>query len=252
VGRAVRWLVTVLVAGALGCGESPSAPARTPHAIHYRLAWTWGHAVRVPDGWTVRTDRGFQVRVTRGYAVPFSIELVECPTPQPATSRVLDWLGAPPAYAFHSANAVNPATFRGAPVESLTAPVDREVGTITLQPQAYCQIHYLVARATRDSAGLPADVDMVDVSLYLEGSVGFPDGRTEQPLALRVTASDGRLAPLAAPIDTGTTAVRVTVSRDLGRLFDGIDFATTPAAVVGNRVLGNLVHTARLSAESVP
>jgi hypothetical protein len=248
--RVAHAATAAVLAVVVGCGGAPP-PARGPHAIRYRLAWTWGRAQRVPDGWTVRTDRGVDVRVTRGWVVPFSLELVECP-PTGSTTTLLSLLAPRSAWAFHSANAVNPSTLRSAPVESLGDPVDRDVGDITLPPQAYCAIHYLVARATRDSAGLPADVDMVDRSLWIDGTWRRSADDVDHPITLRATVPNARLQPLPSPVDTGTGDVVVVVTRDLGTLFDGIDFDGMPTPVVENRVLANLVQHARLTATPAP
>jgi hypothetical protein len=182
--------------------------------------------------------------VTRGWVVPFSLELVECP---PATG-LLELLGPPPAFAFHSANQVNPSTLRTAPIESLTDPVDRDVGSITLPPQAYCAVHYLVARATRESVGLPADVDLVDLSLWIDGSYRRPGGGDDVPLTVRATSPFARLQPVAPPVDTGVGDVRVVIRRDLGTLFDGIDLDATSAPVLANRLVENVVQHAQLAA----
>ena len=74
------------------------------------------------------------------------------------------------AYAGHATGTPNPAAIRAMQVESLTAPAAREVGVVLLPPQTYCQLHYLVARAGHDAAGLPGELDMVDVSVHVEGT----------------------------------------------------------------------------------
>ena len=235
----VRWWAIACVLLLSACDRPPSPPRDRP--ITYRLAWTWGRAERRDGGWETLTDRGYRVQVTRGYVVSFSVELVECPR---ATAGA--WFTPRAAYAWHPASATNPATVRSAPVESLTAPIDQEAGTVTPPGIDYCQAHYLIARARQDSPGLPRDVDMVDASLRLEGSVSR-DGTT-QPLAIVTAAANGSLKPFTVAggdrprVDTRVEAATVTFTRRLDTLFDGIEFATTTPEVVANQILDHLAQ----------
>lgn len=241
--RRAGWAVAALVALRLAtlAAAQPTPPSGATHVIRYRLAWRWGRAARTPDGgWEVVTDLGYRVHVNRGYLTSYSMELVECPPLAP-----LGWLlGPSPAYAWHSADMVNPATVRSAPVESLIALRAQDAGTVRLPPQAYCQVHYLIARATTASRGLPADVDMVDSSLGVEGTVQR-DGTSPTALVVKTASPNALLRPIPR-VDTGTQDTLVVLRRDLGRLFDGIDFDTAPGRVVANRIVENLVNGTRV------
>jgi len=225
-----------------GC-RGPAAPA--PHAVHYALAWDRDGVAAGPAGWDVTTDRGYRVHVARGWVTAYSMELVECPK---ATS-LRDLLAPPRAWAGHTSGTPNPAAIRPLQVESLTEPEDRDVGTVTLAPQAYCQVHYLIARAARESPGLPRDIDMVDASLHVEGTYQAADAAAPTPFAIHTPIANGGLfdhtatsAPIA--VDTGREAARVTIRRRLRAIFDGVDFAKTTDAVRAERILAAIVDHA--------
>lgn len=241
--RRAGWVVAAVAAIRLGtlAAAQPTPPAGATHAIRYRLAWRWGRAVRTPDGgWEVVTDLGYRVHVRRGYLTSYSMELVECPPLAPLSGL----FGPTSAYAWHSADMTNPATVRSAPIESLLAPRAQDAGTVRLPPQAYCQVHYLVARATTASRGLPADVDMVDSSLDVEGTVQR-DGAPPTTLVVKTASPNALLRPIAR-VDSGRQDTLVVLRRDLGQLFDGIDFDTTRLPVVENRIVENLVNGTRV------
>jgi hypothetical protein len=234
-------------------GCEPSAP-KTPvaHQVHYRLDWVWDAARKTADGaaWEVTNDVGFRVRVRRGYVTSYSMELVECAKDTPSVA----WLGTllwstleGRADAGHATGTPNPAAIRPMQVESLTDPTAREVGVVLLAPQTYCQLHYLVARAGRDAPDLPADLDMVDASLHVDGTYRAAATDAEVAFTLHTPAAYGALfdhttAPAASiHVDTGRWAMQVTVRRHLGRIFDGVDFVKMPNRVVANQVLKSLI-----------
>lgn len=210
--------------------------------------------MHAPDGagWEVTNDLGYLVRVNRGYMTTYSMELIECP--KVGTGRIApdlvvalrSLLEPPPVSAGHSSGTPNPAAIHPMQVESLGVPSHREVGTVTLAPQAYCQLHYLIARAGRDSRGLPTDLDMVDASLHLDGTYRAPGAVRPTPFTIHTAIANGGLfdrtvSSLAIHVDTGLATTRVTVWRHLGSLFDAVDFATMPDAVRAGRILTSII-----------
>lgn len=223
-----------------------------PHAVHYEVAWDWDGIVHAPDdaAWEVTNDLGYVVRVHRGCLTTYSMELVECPkTGRIASDLVValrSLLEPPPAWAGHSSGTPNPAAIRPMQVESLVVPSRREVGTVTLAPQAYCQLHYLIARAGHDSPGLPNDLDMVDASLHVDGTYRAPGAASPMPFTIHTAIANGglfdrTLSSMAIHVDTGLVTTRVTVWRHLGSLFDAVDFATMPDAVRAGRILTSII-----------
>jgi len=123
-------------------------------------------------------------------------------------------------------------------------------GVVTLAPQPYCKLHYLVARAGHDSPGLPSELDIVDTTLHLEGTVRAPGASTDAPLTIHTAAAYGQLFERAGNpavelhADPGDGALRVEVRRHLARMFDGVDFGRMPERAIALQILKALVdHT---------
>jgi hypothetical protein len=255
----------------LGCraGEDSavaSAPATAaPHAVRYRLTWAAGDVRPSGDdgAWEVETGAGYRVRVTRGWVTSYSTELVECPrtaggdrgsAAAPADDRFggLALFAPADAWAGHNVGTPNPAAVKPVRVESLTDPAAHDAGTVVLAPQPYCRLHYLVARAGRDSPGLPAEVDMVDASLHLEGTYRAPNAATEAAFVVHTGSAYGQLfaraadPPGALHVDPGAGGFTVEIRRRRRRLFDGVDFLRMPAKAAALRVLQAFVDGAEI------
>jgi len=239
---------------AAGCRQPATPQARTAHQVRYQLEWVWDGAEKTADGtaWEVTNDLGYRVRVTRGYVTSYSMELVECPkdtaaTPVASLGTFLWSVVEGPAYAGHATGTPNPAAIRPMQVESLTAPTTHQVGAVLLAPQTYCQLHYLVARAGREAPGLPADLDMVDTTLHIDGTYRAPGATADTPFTLHTAVAYGALfdhtvsSSAAVHVDTGTSAAQVTVRRHLGRIFDGVDFVKMTDRMVAGQVLKSLI-----------
>jgi hypothetical protein len=257
--QVVCFLGTLLLSG---CSHSPPSP--TAHRVRYQLDWVLDGVRKTADGkaWEVTNDLGYRVRVTRGYVTSYSMELVECPkntaaTPLARLGTLLWPVVEGTAYAGHLTGTPNPAAIHPMQVESLTEPVPHEVGTVLLAPQAYCQLHYLVARAGRDAPGLPADLDMVDTSLHIDGTYQAPGTAADVPFTVQTASAYGALfdhaVNSAAPIhvDTGRSALEVTVRLRLGKIFDGVDFVKMTDRMVAGQVLRSLVNHAEVEIKSV-
>jgi hypothetical protein len=258
-GLLVSWLTS-------GCQHQAAAPkAAAAHHVRYQLDWAVDHVERAATGssWEVVNDLGYRVHVNRGYVVSYSMELVECPRDVAATPvarlGTLLWSAVEAtAYAGHSTGTPNPAAIRAMQVESLTAPTVRDAGVVMLSAQTYCQVHYLVARANRDASGLPAEIDMVDSSLHIDGTYQAPGGSAEVPFTVHTAAAYGALFDhiinSSAPIhvDTGDSATQVIVRRHLGKIFDAVDFAQMKVPVIANQILNSLIDHVEIEINSVP
>jgi len=253
------WTLIAVLASA--CHEQSAPPPSTPHAVRYQLDWSWDDVKRAADGsfWEITNNLGYRVRVNRAYVSSYSMELVECPrdaTPVAKLETLLCSMIEGTAVAGHASGTPNPAAIRALRVESLTDPAWSEAGVVMLAPQAYCQLHYLVARASRDAQGLPAELDMVDTSLHIEGTYRAPGAPTEVPFTVHTAAAYGALFDHSinpsAPIhvDTGSATTQVIVRRHLGRIFDGVDFAQMRPPVAANQILKSLVDHAEVEINS--
>jgi hypothetical protein len=261
VSGTIRCAVVLLAFGVVGARAVSAAPTPTPapHEARYRLTWAAGDVTPTADNaaWEVTTNLGYRVRVTRGWVTSYGMELVECPRSASAADELL-WLVTPTtAWAGHMSGTPNPAAIRPIVVESLMDGAARDAGTVTLAPQAYCKIHYLVARASGDSAGMPAGVDMADTSLYVEGSYRAPGATIDASFALRTGSAYGQLfervgnPPHPMLVDTGLHALDVEIRRRRSRLFDGVDFNKMPVKSAGLRALQALVDGTEVAVVAV-
>lgn len=254
--------LALLMAG--GCRHAPAPPlAPAMHQVRYRLEWMADDVVKNPDGigWSVRNDLGYRVRVMRGWVTSYSMELVECPpaaasSPAEQFSALLWSMVEGSAFAGHSAGTPNPAAIRPMQVESLTDPVTREVGVVTLPPQTYCKLHYLVARAGHDSPGLPTDLDMVDTSLHVDGTYRAPDATADSAFTVHTASAYGQLfervasSAAALHVDTADGGTEVVIRRHLGRVFDAVDFAHMADRMIAQQILKSIVD--HVEVEIVP
>lgn len=255
------YLLALLLLGA--CGNSSEPPGTGAwHEVRYRLEWASDDVTRLENGpaWEVTNDRGYRVRLTRGYLTSYSMELVECPKDAATGARLgaLLWSTVESvAWAGHSVGTPNPAAIRPMQVESLTEPTAHDVGEVLLAPQAYCQLHYLIARAGREAHGLPPDLDMVDASLHVELTYQAAGADAPTPFTLHTAVANGGLfdratgAPTAMRVDTGRNATQVTVRRDLGRMFDGVDFAAMAEGQIAGQILTSLIDHVDVGIEAL-
>ena len=88
----------------------------------------------------------------------------------------------------------------------------------------------------------PGDTDLLGLSLYLVVTITSPAGETADltiasslPIGQLITWSDP-----VAPIALAEQSAEVTLTRDLGGLFHGIDFESMTTEVMARAILFNL------------
>ena len=232
--------------------ELDTAPPTNFSTITYELDWDWGDAVLTSGGWFVTNDRGYQIHVQSGYLVNRSLELIECTgsdaTGESIADRLRQTLAAQPAYAGH--NGAHDTSRITAPwVESLTEPVTQTVETVLVTAPNYCQLHYLVAPGIETAQHLPHEVEMLGMTLWLEGDYLAPGTSTSVPFTIQTNLAWGEVAELmtlsSEPLNTlqrDNVALQITVRRDLETLFDGVDFETMPDIEQAKTVLRSLIQ----------
>ncbi len=201
----------------------PGTPTLHPlpaGAITYTLDWSWGDAAPNADGWVVTNDLGFEIHVTRGYLVSYSVQLVPCDSA--AETAGWHWLRLKRANAGHGGETPDPSNPGQHYVESIAAGRPLTLGPVNAAAN-YCKVHYLIARGEAHSEGLAADVDMVGLTLFLEGTWRAPDG-PQTPFTLQTAKPTAILPALEPPVDTAKVGAAITITRDLSTLFDGVTF----------------------------
>lgn len=243
-------------------------PATTPTTgqILYQLDWQWGKATPAADGqsWEVVNDLGYRIRVTRGYLVTGSAQMVACPhthAAAPATlgqhiAEAVSGLFAPSVALAGHGEESDASRIKTPQVESLTAPSPIHLTAQWGNEPSYCQMHYLLAHGVASAQNLPSDVSMIGNSLLIEGEVRGP-GQAEataftikSPLAwgnnIALTAADGSIAP-ATGVKSGTF-LHLIIRRDLGNVFDGVDFVNMTPPDQAKQVLRSIIQNTSVEA----
>lgn len=259
---AIGWLVlSVAVCGTapITAGDCPltSPPEGEPHSIYYELGWQKEGIVQAADGgWSVTSDLGYEVQLDEGYLVSYSAQLVPCENDDPLLCRATlpSFLSTKLAHAGHSTGTADPSAIETAVVESLSSPVTLQFGAALAQPQRYCTLHYLAARADQDSQNLPSQPDLIGSSIYLKGSYRAPGQEDRTPFEVSSDSAYGIISPLTLSeeseptwLHSGTTSAYVLLERALDRMFDGIELSTTLDRNLPALVLKNLVSHSRLT-----
>jgi hypothetical protein len=274
----VRAFVLFLFSGlVLACAATPEnktvkADVSEPDAISsgyqvaYELEWMGEDQLTIQDdgAWSTENDLGYMITLSAGYMVTYSSELVECSQQERVESaragfyllRLMDAFISP-AFAGHSELEPNPAAIKAPLAEQLTPPQAQTLGTVTLASQLYCNVHYLVARSDDKAQWLPEDVDLYRQSLYLRGSYLAPDATESVPFEILSALGNGVISPLypqgqygvataALQHNSGDGDLTVRIRRDLGTLFDQLDFRNMSDEELARQTLKNIVNNVEI------
>ena len=209
--------------------------------VRYSLAWKWNGARPVKQGgWTTETDLGYHVHVTSGALVTRSLELVTCHafSPTKSAARLPSLFAGFRVMAGHSSLAPNESKISRSVTEDLSRPARMFLEERLVTDPEYCKAHYLVARGRRTAPGA--------VALSISGTWSREGGSGVAPFELRSTSAYGKFLDLrnaSGPIERRSIVggLAVTVTRPLGTLLDGIDFAGGITETHGMQVLRRLV-----------
>ena len=223
--------------------------------LEYSLVWDTEELQRNETGqWELSNELGTSIRLNRGYLSTYSVQLVECPAGE---SVALKWFnrlfGLRMAYAGHPNPEDNPAGVYQSVVENLMEMENRTVGVVDVEPNSYCQLHYLVAGANEETSSLPQDVNMLGTSVYLEGSYNVSGSEEWTPFLIHTPLANGVLNNLfadfedqenstAMELQTSGEALLIQVERRLAGFFNGLDFPGMTASELERQVLRNIVN----------
>ncbi len=257
-GRPGRILAALACAGLLLLltGLASIASSERSGQLDYQLIWDWGRAEATATGWRTVNDLGYRIEVTNGYLVSHSAALLACtPAELGPWERLIDsisaGLGLDPAIAQagHSALDAEPTQVIAPVGESLDRPRDADLGAVVVQApaRAYCQAHYAIGRAAGD--GIEGG------SIHLEGRFRS-DAGAWQAFELDSALAWGHIAVIRTPDETeneeetslrlvGDAPVRIEIHRDLGALFDSVDFEAMDAETRAKAVLLALARSTR-------
>ena len=268
-------LMTGFLLVGMNCGTAPVG------TIHYRLLWDESRIMASPNtgtntttnagpiagpsvGWSVITDLGYEVRVDRGWLVSSGLTLVPC-------GDDVGWAGAGnfgvgTAYAGHSGE-VDLSGITSPIVESLTEPAVVEWRSSKIPSTRYCQLHYLLARSDERAVADAAQVDMRGFTLWIDAAYRAPGSAREHPLSVRIASAHGGLSGLGqvdqahharrekdgtiAAVETGRGDYGVTLRRDLGALFDGIELDDALDEEIERQLLRNVIDNVGITVGAI-
>lgn len=220
------------------CGD-PSERAGEPGGIQYRLAWdTSGALPHEEGGWLLPTADGATVWLQTGWLVSYSAELVQCET----SAGLLGWL-SPRAHAGHGDPYDNEARFAGPVAEDVVAAREGVWAEASVPDYRFCQLHYLVARADAGTGAPSSAPELGGTSVLLRGQ-RLVEGEWVH-FEFQTGQATATLVDIDA-VDTGESAVQVTIERDLSGLFAGVDFDASDVAIA-RQVLRNLREQTRVT-----
>jgi len=229
-------------------------------AAIWTLAWdTEGVTFPEAGGLELETDLGYRVSVQSGRISSHSVSFGACDASaggaggagasraRSISSSALARWGLPVRSAHAHTEGVDPSMIETSLVEDLTAP--REVESDhSFTASRYCRAHWLLARPMTPTAG-PDDVAMEGRSMMVTGT--FERDGEAHDFVIDTWWPHGRLVDLqdavaadahdAARNDGGARHAFVRVTRQLGQLFDGIDFETASDDQIAGLAIDNLV-----------
>lgn len=221
--------------------------------ITYQLDWAWGEAQALPNGgWQIQTPLGYQVIVQEGFLVSYSGEAVACEHSH--AWGFVQWL-----WAWARGNVVeaghgetpNEARSESPLLEDLQHPAMQELGGATGTEPSYCQLHYLLARATPDTRQQTSTA--IGKSLYLAGTYQHETAFQVTPFVIEAHFADGIVAPMLftgseqlAQATPFSGQIVVSITRNLDGLFAQVDFDTMSAQEQARAALRGLLATVRV------
>lgn len=237
------------VEGHTHAGYANAIPSETtpplPAQITYTLDWDWGKASPGGAGWRVTNNLGYHIRVEQGYLVTRSVELIACELDHSLSQIIFDALPQP-AYAGHGVTGHDLSRISVPQVESLTAPTAVTVVSTFGSEPAYCQAHYLLAPAIETASNLPGQTDMLDVTLFIRGTYTAPTGHPPTPFTITTQLAWGALVDLPQAVPTPRQAMQITIRRNLGSMFDNLDFSRMSEAEQAQTILRSLVASTQI------
>jgi hypothetical protein len=240
-----------LIAACADSGQRTVAASGSDARLRWELIWATDETTTSDARRTIVNDLDYTVVLEEAWVVSYSAQLLPCSETAAAPVSELRRLArgaiaaiAPvrPAWAGHgdsSDTTTAPGTAENLVSADEIVQPDRAVAEVE-----YCRAHYLVARADTEVANVSSD-ELSRNSLVLHGTWNAADGASGRVDVVSSLAS-GVYLDLPVPIDVDGPWT-VTVSRDLGRLFDGIDFAAASENDIERAVLTSLVDHASVS-----
>jgi hypothetical protein len=217
-------------------------------AARWEGAWTPAGAEQTAaGGFRTTTDEGYTVVIDEAWLVNYAVTLVPCEESEAVALRLL---GIGTAQAHHG-EFEDPSQLEPVLVEPFAdpQPTTTELGRSTFPGASYCGVHWLIARGD-DTSLAPDGSSAADRAVHLTGS--WHRGDERGVILIDTSLAQGMLRTLdeVHVVGTGAEAL-ITIERQLGTMFDGIDFATANPNLVDWEVVSNLVEQSSVRIEGI-
>ena len=259
-------LVTVCQLGCSSGVEGPDPDAQGSELqlsgdLVYTLDWDRTGVVFGEGSWSASNELGFEFEIDQAYAVTYSLELVPCdPVPDldagigDMASWLLEWLGSRRAHAGHSGSPFNPTRLGQSMVESVHEARAYVSPVMSSQDVAYCQFHYLVARAHGGTQRLPDAYDLMGQSAafagrWRRGPGAWSDFEWRTNLPWGEVISLDRVDVPGAEFESNAMT-RVRLQRPLRGLLKSLDPESMSPTVLANIMVKQLVQGTEVQIET--
>ena len=190
------------------------------------------------------TNLGFEVELNHAYLSTAAVEIFAC-------APLGAWWNQPWIRSAHAHSRGSPTLLGTPAVASWLGSRERFVlGELTPPPATYCRAQQTIAAADADAVGLPADVDMVGKSLFVDGTYARPG---DAPQAFVFSSTETLTAQLGfdaielTPRDKTRVTLLLGTSRE--HWCDDIDFAAPAETAKVRTLLDNMREALRARAE---
>lgn len=233
----------------VGCGSggSSSSQAGIEVSVNTRLSQTAGadSAESVADAGEKRfvTTEGTEIVLSKAYLVLWSVELeTNC-----ATNQFVDILQTLGGFFISSAEAHSdeaPNLFSEPHVINILGNEQTHpLGKMNPSANTYCGVSVEMFNADDDANDLPSDVDMINKSLYLEGTYQLAGSDTAQSFQVSTGKSLQTAKRLFSPallLNSENLSSELTVKIIYDRWFDGVDISRITEDTYLNMLLNNV------------
>jgi hypothetical protein len=197
----------------------------------------------------IQSDAGYRIDMTKATLATHSIALVPCaPTPPDLRGASLWRALLPLAHAGHDTRR-DASSIDGTIEDLRVSAVRHELGTSALSADRYCRVHYVLGGGN-PSARIAGSAPNA-TSLALAGTFRAPSGASGE-LRVATQLAHGKLSELPRLQTASGSTLRVSVSRELDTLFDGLRLESLDEKALARALLTNLIEHTQIRIELAP
>lgn len=207
----------------------------------YQLDWSAGS--QDVYAFPLENNLGYQISIQKGYLSSYSVRFYPC------VDGFSSKISLPISSAFAGHSDILVAGNWSQPwVENLLG-LEEVVQEKSFAEHVVCSLVYTIARADGSSQNLPIDIDLNNLSLYIEGSWQKDDEAGDFIWESNLPAE--RVFPLKNCVQAGenihSKSMKIQLTRDISRAFDDIDFVSEDSQRGALQLITNIVQDTMLT-----